>query len=144
MTLGLVSNGLGRGYGQDVLDAFDLRKYFAACVFREDVARGKPWPDSILTALRGIGRDLRPQDVIWYVGDQRKDIAAALAASEVLGRSIRPIAMGARAALGAVDARLGPSQIMWAPADLERALFGDFADSHERLLREDALAAPYF
>lgn len=142
VTLGLVSNGLGRGYGHDVLDAFDLRKYFSACIFREDVARGKPWPDSILAALDGIGRNLRKSDVIWYVGDQRKDITAALAASEALGRNIRPIALGARAALGAVEGRLGANQIMWTAGDLERALFGDGADSEERLLRRDALATP--
>jgi phosphoglycolate phosphatase len=142
VTLGLVSNGLGRGYGHDVLDTFDLRKYFSACIFREDVARGKPWPDSILAALDGIGRNLRKSDVIWYVGDQRKDITAALAASEALGRNIRPIALGARAALGAVEGRLGANQIMWTAGDLERALFGDVADSHERLLRQDALATP--
>lgn len=142
VTLGVVSNGLGRGYGHDVLDAFDLRKYFSACVFREDAARGKPWPDSIVAALQGIGRDLRASDVIWYVGDQRKDIAAALAASEALGRAIRPIAMGARAALAAVDYRLAASQIMWSPADLERALFADATDGHEQLLRSDALPAP--
>jgi len=142
VTLGLVSNGLGRGYGHDVLEAFDLRRYFSACIFREDVSRGKPWPDSILAALRGTGRELRRTDVIWYVGDQRKDIAAAQAASEALGRSIRPIALGARAALGAVEARLHPSQIMWTPADLERAVANAFAADETTFSLIDPLPAP--
>ncbi len=121
VTLGVVSNGLGRGYGHDVLEAFDLRKYFSTCVFREDVARGKPWPDSIITALNGIGRDLRRSDEIWYIGDQRKDIGAALAASREVGRSIRSFALGARAALCSEPA-LQPSQIMWTASDFERTI----------------------
>lgn len=122
VALGVVSNGLGRGYGHDALKAFDLRKYFSAAVFREDVARGKPWPDSIVAALKGLGRELRSNDVIWYIGDQRKDIGAALAASHVIGHTIRPFALGARAALGAIEARLSPAQIMWTPADFERSV----------------------
>jgi phosphoglycolate phosphatase len=121
VTLGVVSNGLGRGYGHDVLEAFDLRKYFSACVFREDVARGKPWPDSIVTALHGIGRDIRRSDEIWYIGDQRKDIGAAFAASAEVGKTIRSFALGARAALCA-DPALAPSQIMWTPSDFERTI----------------------
>jgi len=142
VTLGVVSNGLGRGYGHDVLEAFDLRKYFSAAVFREDVARGKPWPDSVVAALGSIGRDLRRNDVIWYVGDQRKDIGAALAASQVVGQTIRPIALGARAALAAVDARLTPSQIMWSAADLERAVQSAFDTERLEWSLIDPLPAP--
>lgn len=135
VTLGVVSNGLGRGYGHDVLEAFDLKKYFSAAVFREDVARGKPWPDSVIAALNGIGRELRLNDVIWYIGDQRKDIGAALAASQAIGHAIRPIALGARAALGAVEARLAPSQIMWTAVDFERSIQAAFEpDEIERPL----------
>src|SRR5690606_37037807 len=106
----------------DVLEAFDLKKYFSAAIFREDVSRGKPWPDSILAALQGLGRELRGTDVIWYIGDQRKDIAAAQAASVQIGRAIRPFALGARAALGAMEARVSPAQIMWNAVDFERAV----------------------
>lgn len=127
VALGVVSNGLGRGYGHDVLETFGLKKYFNAAVFREDVSRGKPWPDSLIAALNTIGRDLRRTDEIWYIGDQRKDIGAALAASQAVGHAIRPIALGARAALGAIEARLGPSQIMWTPADFQRAVDAAFA-----------------
>lgn len=142
VTLGVVSNGLGRGYGHDVLETFDLRKYFSAAVFREDVARGKPWPDSIVTALQGIGRELRRSDVIWYVGDQRKDIAAAQAASQVVGQAVRPFALGARAALGAVEARLSPAQIMWSALDFERAVQTVFAPEGIEPSLIDPLPAP--
>ncbi|ODT49133.1 MAG: hypothetical protein BGO80_18435 [Devosia sp. 63-57] len=142
VTLGLVSNGLGRGYGHDVIDAFDLRKYFSKCVFREDVPRGKPWPDSIVTALGDIGRELRRSDVVWYIGDQRKDISAALAASKVTGYQIRPIALGARAALGAVEARLNPSHIMWTPSDFQRAVETMFEPDEHAMSMIDPLPAP--
>ena len=142
VAMGVVSNGLGRGYGHDVLDTFDLKRYFNSAVFREDVARGKPWPDSILTALKGIGRDLRRNDVIWYIGDQHKDIGAAQAASQVLGQAIRPFALGARAALGAVEARLAPTQIMWSPADFERCVAAAFAPDNIEQTLIDPLPAP--
>lgn len=101
----------------------------------------KPWPDSIIAALNGIGRDLRRNDVIWYIGDQRKDIAAAMAASQSLGHGIKPFALGARAALGAVEARLSPSQIMWTPGDFERAVNAAFEPSYGPMLI-DPLPAP--
>jgi len=121
-----------------VLQTFDLQKYFSAAIFREDVSRGKPWPDSIVAALQGLGRDLRRNDVIWYIGDQSKDIGAALAASQVIGQTIRPIALGARAALGAVESRLSPGQIMWTPADFERTVQQIF----DRAQPEAALMPP--
>ncbi|WP_367948202.1 HAD family hydrolase [Devosia sp. WQ 349K1] len=139
---GVVSNGLGRGYGHDVLEAFDLRKYFSTAVFREDVRRGKPWPDSILEALSNIGRELRRTDVIWYIGDQRKDIAAAQAASEIIGHTIRPIALGARAALGAIEQRIPNSQIMWCAADFERAVHNAFDSDDYSLPMYGPVAAP--
>lgn len=142
VSLGVVSNGLGRGYGHDVLDAFGLRKYFNTTVFREDVARGKPWPDSLVATLNTIGRELRGSDVIWYIGDQRKDITAAQAASAQLGKSIRPYALGARAALGAVEARLSASQIMWSAADFERTVSTLFETEERQLLLIDPLPAP--
>lgn len=142
VALGVVSNGLGRGYGHDVLDTFDLKRFFRSTVFREDVARGKPWPDSILAALKGLGRELRPTDVIWYIGDQRKDIAAAQAASQAIGLPIRAFALGARAAIGAVEARLSPGQIMWTAADFERTVSATFEANgiEQRLI--DPLPAP--
>ncbi len=142
VAMGVVSNGLGQGYGHDVLEAFDLKKYFRTAVFREDVARGKPWPDSILLALNGIGRELRRSDVIWYIGDQRKDIGAAQAASQITGHVIRPYALGARATLGAVEARLSPAQMMWTAADFERTVAAAFAPEGIEHALIDSLPAP--
>jgi phosphoglycolate phosphatase len=136
--MAVVSNGLGRGYGHDVLEAFDLKKYFSACVFREDVGRGKPWPDSILAALGGLGRDLRARDVIWYVGDQRKDVDAAMAASVSLSRAIVPVALGPRAAMRAVDGDCANLQIAWSEHDLDR-LTADLFGAGD----ESAAYAPY-
>lgn len=140
VVLALVSNGMGRGYGHDVLDAFDLRRYFSTCVFREDVARGKPWPDSLIKAVSSLGRNLRRSDVIWYVGDQRKDLAAAQAASAELGRPIQPIALGARAAMAALEFRLPAHQVMLAPGDLERLVQRLFEPEFQPLF--DPLPAP--
>jgi phosphoglycolate phosphatase len=42
ITMGIISNGLGAGYGHDVLKKFDLEKYFAIKLFREDMTRAKP------------------------------------------------------------------------------------------------------
>lgn len=116
--MGMVSNGLGKGYGHDVLDAFDLRKYFSTCIFREDVRQGKPSAEPILQALGSIGRPIRHSDVIWYVGDQRKDITSALAAARQTGHAILPIALGARAAVASADNRVSIRQVMWSAADL--------------------------
>lgn len=120
--MGIVSNGMGRGYGHDVLKAFGLDKYFDVAVFREDVARAKPHPDSLLRALQGLGRDVSRQDVVWYVGDQRKDVLAALRASEAAGPQVRPIACGIRASLAIVEQGLGADQIMLTMEDLRLAL----------------------
>lgn len=116
--MGIVSNGLGKGYGQDVLDAFDLRKYFATCIFREDVCQGKPSAEPILHALGAIGRPISRSDVVWYVGDQRKDITSALAAARQSGYAILPIALGARAALASAENCISIRQVMWSAADL--------------------------
>lgn len=132
--LAVVSNGLGRGYGHDVLEAFDLKKYFSACIFREDVPRGKPWPDPLVAALGSIGRDVRKRDVIWYVGDQRKDITAAMAAGAQVGHKIVPVALGARAAMAAVETCAESAHIMWSAADFERTVDAAFAGKTPRPL----------
>ncbi len=78
--MGLVSNGLGRGYGHDILKRFQLEDFFSKAIFREDYAYAKPYPDPLLRALDGIGRPLKPDDVIWYLGDRNKDVKAAMSA----------------------------------------------------------------
>jgi phosphoglycolate phosphatase len=79
----LVSNGLGRGYGQDILLAFDLERHFAATLFRENIRRPKPAPDSLIAARQALGERGRGQ--VWYIGDQAKDMTAARAAQKESG-----------------------------------------------------------
>lgn len=82
--VGLCSNGLGQGYGYDILKCFQLEGYFQACVFAEDIRHKKPCPDPLLKTLDALGRDLVPTDVIWVIGDRDKDIDAALALRKYL------------------------------------------------------------
>lgn len=119
--IGLVSNCLGRGYGRDVVAAFGLGSYFETTVFREDVQRGKPWPDCILAALNSLAGGVRPSDVVWYVGDQRKDVLAALAARSRLTCDIAPVAFGLRAAAYVVERGMDTDHVVFSmPALAER------------------------
>lgn len=115
---GLVSNCLGRGYGRDVVAAFGLGPCFETTVFREDVQRGKPWPDCILTALDGLAGGVRPSDVVWYVGDQRKDVLAALAAQSRLSCDIVPMAFGLRAATYVVKRGMDTDHVVFSMSAL--------------------------
>ncbi len=90
--VGLASNGLGKGYGVDVLEAFSLTKYFTATIFRENIRKSKPHPESILMAIRDLDIELHQEDVIWYIGDRRKDIKAAMRANKASNFTIIPIA----------------------------------------------------
>lgn len=89
---GLASNGLGKGYGKDVLEAFDLTDHFAQKVFREDIKKSKPNPESIRRVLDKLNLTLGSQDIVWYIGDRRKDVKAAMKANEVLDCHVVPIA----------------------------------------------------
>ena len=90
--MALVSNGLGKGYGHDILKTFKLTKYFAVTLFREDIQNAKPHPECLLSALDGIGRALRGDDIIWYIGDRHKDITAAMAANDIVEATVIPVA----------------------------------------------------
>lgn len=118
---GLVSNCLGRGYGRDIIAAFGLGTCFETTVFREDVQRGKPWPDCLLTALDRLPGSVRSSDVVWYVGDQRKDVMAALAAQSRLPCEIVPVAFGLRAAAYALERGMDTDHVVFSmPALTER------------------------
>lgn len=125
--MGLVSNGLGKGYGHDILTKFDLAKYFDVTIFREDIIRAKPFPDSILQAAKGLPRAPESTDTIWYIGDRHKDITAALAARDHLPCHIEPLAYGLKASIAVLERNLGVDHIVMAYPDLEnklRNLFG--------------------
>lgn len=112
--LGLVSNGLGRGYGHDILKQFDLHKYFDATLFAEDLNRSKPDPEPILKILDRLQPILSETTVIWYVGDRHKDVKAAVNADKELNSKVVPIAYGyfGSGCLAAFENNLGKDHII--------------------------------
>ena len=117
--MGLASNGLGKGYGHDILKTFDLEKYYEVTLFREDITRSKPHPDPILTALTRMANPPTDKDVVWYIGDRRKDILAAIAARNHLPCPIIPIAYGLNSAVAVLEQNVGVENIVMAWPDLE-------------------------
>lgn len=109
--LALVSNGLGKGYGHEILEKFELNKYFPVTVFREDITKSKPNPEPILTALRQMNLELNEKDIVWYIGDRRKDIIAALAANNELPCPVLPVAFGLHAAVAMVEKNISADYI---------------------------------
>src|SRR5690606_1884639 len=112
----------GKGYGHDILQKFDLEKYYAVTVFREDIRRSKPYPDPILQALEALPRKPGPDDVIWYFGDRRKDVMAALAARDYLPCPILPFAYNLNAAMAILEHNVGVDHIVMAWQDMEQKL----------------------
>jgi pyrophosphatase PpaX len=68
-----VTNKGSRGV-QHAFDKFDLGKYFAAAITADDVVKGKPDPEGILTALTQLG--VTAEEAL-FVGDSHSDILAA-------------------------------------------------------------------
>ncbi len=120
--MGLISNGLGKGYGHDILRKFDLARYFSVTLFREDIRRAKPHPDPILQAAHSLPREPDASDVIWYFGDRRKDVLAALAARSLLPCPIEPFAYNLHAAIAILEHNVGTDHIIMAWPDLEPKL----------------------
>ncbi len=116
--MGIISNGLGKGYGHDVLTKFDLADYFSVTLFREDITRAKPYPDPLLKALDMMPDALTKDDVVWYIGDRHKDIKAALAAEFYLPCDIQPIAYTLNAAVAVLEHNIGPDHIIMGWTDL--------------------------
>lgn len=122
ITIGLVSNGLGKGYGHDILKEFGLEPYFDVTIFREDIKRSKPHPDPLLRAVEGLKRKPDENDLIWYIGDRRKDITSAMAAKDYIACDIVPFGYGINAALAVLDNQLTPDHILMGWPDLEHKL----------------------
>jgi phosphoglycolate phosphatase len=120
----LVSNGLGEGYGHEVLEAFGLGPYFAMTLFRENAPRSKPHPDCLRAALAAMGlSEPSAAEVIWVVGDRSKDIRAALAlAEDVRPARVVPVAYALSAARAALAAGLSLDNIVFSYADLLRVV----------------------
>jgi len=120
--MGIISNGLGKGYGHDVLKKFDLEKYFEVQMFREDITRAKPYPDPILQALGKMKYQPQKGDVVWYIGDRHKDVKAALAAEFYLPCDIQPIAYTLNAAIAVLEHNIGADHIIMGWQELEPKL----------------------
>lgn len=110
--LGIVSNGLGKGYGHDILEKFHLDSHFSSKIFREDLSKSKPHPDPIFKALKPIKNPPEEEDVIWYIGDRHKDISTALAANEALPCRVVPFAYGMNASVAVLEHNLGTDHII--------------------------------
>lgn len=140
--LGVVSNGLGKGYGYDILEKFHLTQFFKATIFREDFSKSKPHPDPLLRALKDLKDPLTADDVIWYIGDRHKDITAALAADEILPCEVIPFAYGLNASVAVLEKGLGPERIIMNYHDFTRTardIFGKKPDGADEL----TFPAPY-
>ena len=120
--MALVSNGLGKGYGYDILEKFGLSKYFKATIFREDIEKSKPHPQSLLLSLQRMDITPKDSDVIWYIGDRHKDVKAALAASDHISGTIVPIACALNAAMAALNNGLTPEHIIMSYFDMHNRL----------------------
>lgn len=120
--MGIVSNGLGKGYGHDILEKFGMSDFFKAQIFREDIQKSKPHPDPLLRALNDIG-PVTESDIIWYVGDRHKDVIAALAANEILPAQVIPFAYGLKAAVAILEKGLSTEQIIMNYADFATKIY---------------------
>jgi phosphoglycolate phosphatase len=116
--LAVVSNGLGKGYGLDIIKKFELDQYFPVTIFREDIRKSKPNPEPILLALQHLKPELSDEDVIWYIGDRHKDVVAVQNAEKHLPCKIIPIAYALNAAAAAIEKGYGPDHILMSYQDI--------------------------
>lgn len=120
--MALVSNGLGKGYGHDIVEKFGFGDYFGAFVFREDIRKSKPDPEALLLALERLGITPTEDDVIWFIGDRHKDVSAALAAEKALPCAVEPIAYGVNAAAAIIEKGLHSEHIMMSYVNVHKHL----------------------
>lgn len=126
--MALVSNGLGKGYGHDILQKFDLDEYFKVTIFREDITHSKPNPEPILLALKRMDVPLSEDDVVWYLGDRHKDVVAALATASHIDAAVIPIAVAFNAAVAVLEKGLGSDHIIMSYHDMYDQLIPMFCD----------------
>lgn len=72
-TLGIVTSRLGES-AIDILETFDIKKYFSTIVTVEDTEKNKPNPEPLLKALSQINAKA---DESIYIGDTKFDIECA-------------------------------------------------------------------
>ncbi len=140
--MAIASNGLGKGYGDDILKKFDLEQFFQIAIFREDFKRAKPHPDGLLKALESLNVTYAEHDTIWYIGDRHKDVSAALAASELVTPRILPFSYGLNAAFAIFEKGQSPDQVILNYFDflekMKELIESDPAQDHAPAARKDA------
>lgn len=120
--MAIVSNGLGKGYGLDIIGQFGLNEFFPIAIFREDIRKSKPNPESLLLALQSMERDITSDDIIWYIGDRHKDVIAVQNAQEHLPCKIVPVAYALNAAAAIIEKGYGPDHILMSYQDMYSVL----------------------
>ena len=116
--MAVVSNGLGEGYGRDIIGKFGLDEYFPVTIFREHIRKSKPNPEPILLALNKMGIEPSADDVIWYIGDRHKDVTCVQNAAQHLPCKIEPIAYALNAAAAIIEKGFGPEHILMSYRDI--------------------------
>lgn len=124
--MALVSNGLGKGYGEEIVQKFGLDNYFPITIFREDIRKSKPNPEPILKAIQHLNRDITDKDVIWYIGDRHKDITATQNAQKHVPAKMVPIAYALNAAIATIEKGYGPDHIIMSYQDMYTILKENF------------------
>lgn len=120
--IALVSNGLGKGYGHDILKKFKLKKYFSSTIFREDIHKSKPNPECLLLTLENLDITPSKDDVIWFIGDRHKDILAAIRLKKHVECDVTPVAYSVNAAIEAIKQGLPPENIIMSYYDMHHRL----------------------
>ena len=126
--MAIASNGLGKGYGHDVLEKFHLADYFEVELFREDIQKSKPHPDAILRAMRAMKKPPAAGDVVWFIGDRHKDMIAGLEADKLSDYTVMPFSYGLNAAVALLKNQVDTEHIIVSYPDFYervRDLFGD-------------------
>lgn len=125
--IGLASNGLGKGYGHDILEKFGLDHFFEAEIFREDVEKSKPHPDGLMRCLRQLKPDFNENDIVWHIGDRAKDVGATLSANQVAKCQFIPFAYGINAAIAVIKNKMPKEHII--------VTYPDFLDLSKELFK---------
>jgi len=127
--MALASNGLGKGYGEDIVEKFGLDEFFPVTVFREDIRKSKPNPESILVTLRELNIEPSSEDVIWFIGDRHKDVTAAQKAQEHIDGTMVPIAYTVNSAIAIIEKGFGPDHILMSYQDVYTVLKELFSEA---------------
>ncbi|MCB9983290.1 MAG: HAD hydrolase-like protein [Rhodospirillales bacterium] len=130
--MALVSNGLGKGYGEDIVKKFGLNAFFHVTIFREDIRKSKPSPEPILQALGHLKDALSADDVVWYVGDRHKDVTAVKNAEPLLPCPIIPLSYGLNAAAALIEKGYGSGHILMTYQDMHDMLSELFEKQAEK------------